>query len=156
MAADLSRLISPRSIAVVGASDDPRRIGGQPVRALKEFGFTGSVHPVNPRYGTVQGLPCTPDLTSIGAPCDVVLIAVAQPLVPGVIEECRRAGHPVRDRAERGLQEVGRVGRTPRRRSSTRRSSAAACGSSARTASGCSILADRVYAGFGSTFRTPT
>ena len=45
---DLSRFLNPRGIAIVGASADLSRIGGQPIRLLTEFGYQGQVYPVNP------------------------------------------------------------------------------------------------------------
>jgi acyl-CoA synthetase (NDP forming) len=47
-ASDLTRFLNPRGVAIVGASNDPARIGGQPIRLLSEFGYSGKVYPVNP------------------------------------------------------------------------------------------------------------
>ena len=52
--ASLDPLVRPRSVAVVGASDDPTRIGGRPIAYMKAQGFQGSVWPVNPRRQRVQ------------------------------------------------------------------------------------------------------
>jgi acyl-CoA synthetase (NDP forming) len=41
-------LLSPRTVAVVGASDNPDKVGGRPLRYLKDQGFTGRIYPVNP------------------------------------------------------------------------------------------------------------
>jgi len=46
---DFSRLVNPRAVAVVGASNDLTRIGGQPLKLLTEFGYQGKVYPVNPK-----------------------------------------------------------------------------------------------------------
>lgn len=84
-APDLSRLLSPRGVAVVGASTDMSRIGGQPIRLLTEYGYQGKIYPVNPKYAEIKGLPCYPDLGAVPKPCDVALIAVSAALVPGAI-----------------------------------------------------------------------
>jgi len=89
---DLTRFLSPRSIAVIGASNDADRIGGQTIKLLTNFGFKGNVYPVNPKYGEIAGLKCYPDVASVPRPCDVVLIAVAGAQVPAVIEQCGKAG----------------------------------------------------------------
>ncbi len=47
---DFARLLKPRAIAVVGASADISRIGGQPIPVLIESGFSGGIYPVNPKY----------------------------------------------------------------------------------------------------------
>jgi acetate---CoA ligase (ADP-forming) len=84
---DLSRFLNPRGVAVVGASNDLSRIGGQPLKLLTEFGYRGKVYPVNPKYREVKGLACYPDLTQVPQPCDVALIALSAQHVPGVIEQ---------------------------------------------------------------------
>ncbi|UOY02612.1 acetate--CoA ligase family protein [Blastococcus sp. PRF04-17] len=66
----------PSSVAVVGASDDTEKIGGRPLRYMREFGFAGRVVPVNPRRDTVQGLPAVPSLQDSPVVPDVALIAV--------------------------------------------------------------------------------
>ena len=57
----LDALFNPRSVAIIGASDDPNRIGGRPLRYLKESGFEGAIRPVNPRRDRVQGIEVYPD-----------------------------------------------------------------------------------------------
>lgn len=73
--ADLGRLLSPRGIAVGGVSNDASRIGGQALKLLTDFGYSGIIYPVNPKYGEIKGLACYPDVTSVPRPCDVALIA---------------------------------------------------------------------------------
>ena len=55
---DLTHLLSPRSVAVVGASDRAGNLGGDTVQRLRKFGFPGPVWPVNPNAQTVAGLKC--------------------------------------------------------------------------------------------------
>ena len=83
----LDHLLTPRSVAIIGASDDPTRIGGRPVNYFKNHGFEGGIYPVNPRRDTVQGLPAFPSLTDIPHDVDFVLVAVPAPLVNDVIRE---------------------------------------------------------------------
>ena len=51
----LARLLDPRSIAIIGASDDPAKTSGRPVLFLRRAGFKGAVYPINPRRPTVLG-----------------------------------------------------------------------------------------------------
>jgi len=67
---------TPAAVAVVGASDDPEKIGGRPLRYMREFGYAGTVIAVNPRRETVQGLPTVPTLADSPVVPDVVLVAV--------------------------------------------------------------------------------
>lgn len=108
---DLSRFLNPRGIAIVGASNDLTRIGGQPIRLLTEYGFKGNVYPVNPKYTEIKGLPCYPDLAAVPRPCDVALVALAAPQVPGVIAQCGKAGIPFALVLSAGFSEVGAAGR---------------------------------------------
>ncbi len=72
---DLQPLLAPRSIAVVGASDQPGT--GKAVLAnLRVCGFGGELVPVNPKYETVDGLPCVPDLSRLPHPVDLAIIAI--------------------------------------------------------------------------------
>ncbi|MCW8086252.1 acetate--CoA ligase family protein [Sabulicella glaciei] len=72
----LDPLIRPRSLAVVGASDDATRIGGRPIAYMKTRGFHGELWPVNPKRDTVQGIKCFSGVEALPAAPDVGLIAV--------------------------------------------------------------------------------
>lgn len=89
---DLSRIFSPRSIAIVGGSDNVTKIGGIPVDFNRRFGFEGPIFPVNPKPGLIQGLQPYPTLKSIGQPIDLAIIAVPESLVQGALEDAVEAG----------------------------------------------------------------
>jgi len=107
---DFSRLINPRAVAVVGASNDLARIGGQPLKLLTEYGYQGKVYPVNPKYPEIKGLKCYPDLASVPKPCDVALVALSAQHVIGVIEQCGAAGIPFAIVLSAGFSEIGADG----------------------------------------------
>ena len=77
----LDDLLSPRSITVVGASNDPTRIGGRPLSHMIQQKFDGDVYAVNPKRDTVQGLPAYSTVTDIPGDLDFVLVAVPAKLV---------------------------------------------------------------------------
>ncbi len=108
---DFSRLINPRGIAVVGASSDLTRIGGQPLKLLTEYGYQGKVYPVNPKHAQIKGLPCYAEVGSVPQPCDVALIALSAQHVPAVIAQCGAAGIPFAIVLSAGFSEVGADGR---------------------------------------------
>ena len=108
---DLSRFLNPRGVAVVGVSSDSARIGGQALRLLTDFGYTGRIYPVNPKYQELKGLPCYPDLTAVPQPCDVALIAVSAAQSAGAIEQCGKAGIPFALVLAGGFSEVGAEGK---------------------------------------------
>ncbi len=89
---DVRRLLSPRSVAVVGASDGPGNLGGTAVRFLKRFGFPGGIFPVNPGRETVADLPCFKSVAALPEPADLAIIAVSEARVVGVVRECAAAG----------------------------------------------------------------
>lgn len=107
---DFSRLINPRAVAVVGASNDLARIGGQPIKLLTDFGYQGKVYPVNPKYPEIKGLECYPDLAAVPKSCDVALIALSAQHVGGVIEQCGGAGIPFAIVLSAGFSEIGADG----------------------------------------------
>ncbi len=78
--ASLDPLLAPRSIAVVGASDDPTRIGGRPISYMLSQGyverFGGRILPVNPKRDRVQGLPAYPSIAALPETPDAAIIAV--------------------------------------------------------------------------------
>ena len=107
----LADLIAARSVAVIGASSDPARIGGRPVAFLLSSGFAGSIYPVNAKYTEVQGLPCYPDLASIPDRVDAAIVSVPARDVPDVIEDCGRKGVRAAVVFSSGFSEVGDEGR---------------------------------------------
>ncbi|MDD4903612.1 MAG: CoA-binding protein, partial [Candidatus Bipolaricaulis sp.] len=92
MGKDLSRLLSPRSVAVVGASPKPASVAGEILRNLKRCGFSGEVFAVNPKYEVVDGHRCVPSIGALPEPVDLGIIAVNRDLVLGVVEDCGRRG----------------------------------------------------------------
>lgn len=89
---NLERLLNPKSIAIIGASDDPARIGGRPIRYLREAGFQGEVVPINPNRSHVQGLKAYRTVFDYGAPIDAAIVAVSADGAMSVIRDCADAG----------------------------------------------------------------
>ena len=77
----LEPLLNPASIAIVGASNNPARIGGMPMAHLVKFGYAGPIYPINPKYAEVFGLRCWPDIEALPAAPDLVVLAIAAPEV---------------------------------------------------------------------------
>ena len=88
----LSALLAPRSVALVGASDDVTRIGGRPLRYMREAGFAGRIYPVNPRRETVQGLPALAGLGDLPEVPDVAILALPAAATLGAVEDCVARG----------------------------------------------------------------
>jgi acyl-CoA synthetase (NDP forming) len=106
----LQRLFNPRGIAIVGASAEPSRPGGQTVHALREQGYRGGVYPVNPKYGEVAGYRCYPSLAAIEEDCDLAVIALPAAQVPQVIAQCGDRGIGYAVVLGGGFRESGEAG----------------------------------------------
>ena len=88
----LSRLLSPRSVAVIGASADASRIGGRTVRMLRESGFAGPIYPVNPNRSEIQGLVSYPSIAAVPGPVDCAIIGIPAVGVVAALRDCAAAG----------------------------------------------------------------
>src|SRR3954463_1655415 len=92
MTKSLERLFNPRGIAIVGASGDVARFGGQTVRALNTFGFGGGVFPVNPKYAEIDGRRCYASVSDIEGDCDLAVIALPAAHVASTVRQCGKRG----------------------------------------------------------------
>ena len=61
----ISRLLQPRSVAIIGASADPTKTAGRPVAYLRKHGFAGAIYPVNPKADRIGDLRCYPDIAAL-------------------------------------------------------------------------------------------
>ncbi len=89
---ELDRLLEPRSIAVVGATDRPSSYGDIILRNLERIGFDGPVWGVNPRRDEIRGIPCFASLADLPEPADAVAVAVPAPHVPSTVESAADTG----------------------------------------------------------------
>ncbi|HQS09324.1 MAG: hypothetical protein B7Y12_06675 [Rhizobiales bacterium 24-66-13] len=103
-------LFQPRGIAVVGASADLSRIGGQPIQALKAAGYAGRIYPVNPKYDAIAGLPCMPSIAAIDGPCDMAVVAVRADAAADAVRACGAKGIGFAVILSGGFRETGPAG----------------------------------------------
>ncbi len=87
----LEPLLHPSTVAIIGASDDPTRIGGRPLRYMRDAGFEGRLYPVNPNRDSVQGLPARASVADLPEAIDTAIIAVPAPAVVETAEACAAA-----------------------------------------------------------------
>ena len=104
-------LLNPRSIAVVGASDNPDKAGGRPVSFLKRFGFAGAIYPINPQRAEVQGLPSFASVAALPEAPDLAVIAVGDRDVPAAVAACAKRGVKCAVVLSSGFGETGAAGR---------------------------------------------
>jgi acetate---CoA ligase (ADP-forming) len=89
---ELGRLLHPRTVAVVGATDRAGAYAGQTLLNLRALGYSGEVWGVNPRRSEAHGFRCFPSLRDCPSPPDAVVVAIPAPGVPAVIEEAGLVG----------------------------------------------------------------
>jgi acyl-CoA synthetase (NDP forming) len=104
----LSPLLKPRSIAIIGASDNKGRIGGVPVDLLKRAGFA-KIYPVNPKNETVQGLAAYKDIESVPEVVDLAIVAVSADATLPMLERCHALGIPAAMAYASGYAETNEV-----------------------------------------------
>ena len=107
----LSALLSPGGVALVGASDDVTRIGGRPLRYLRESGFAGKIYPVNPKRETVQGLKAFSSVAALPQAPDVAILAVPASGTVQAVRDCAERGVKAAIVFSAGFAETGDEGR---------------------------------------------
>ncbi len=107
----LKALTAPRTIALVGASNDPARLTARPMLFMQQHGFAGAIYPVNPKHKTVQGLVAYPSVAAIPDKIDHAMILVGTEHVVAAMQDCARAGVKVVSVLADGFAETGPRGR---------------------------------------------
>jgi acetyltransferase len=110
MSPALQHLLSPRSIAIVGASEDFNRVSGRPLKFLLDQGYPGAIYPVNPKHRTIAGLTCYPNVSAITEPVDLAIIAIPAAAVPATLTELGRKGVDAAIVFSSGFAEMGEQG----------------------------------------------
>jgi acyl-CoA synthetase (NDP forming) len=104
-------LLTPRSVAIIGASENADKIGGRPIRYLRDFGFQGRILPVNPSRALVQGLDAYPTVDALPEAPDAAIIAVAGQAAVGAVEACAARGVKAAIIMASGFGETGEAGK---------------------------------------------
>tara|TARA_B100000700_G_scaffold331567_2_gene465625 strand:- start:2360 stop:4504 length:2145 start_codon:yes stop_codon:yes gene_type:complete len=107
---DLSGLLEPKTIAVVGASENLAKPGGRAVRYLQSFGFKGKIIPINPGREYIAGLKCHKDIRDINEKIDLAIISLPAELVCNSLKNCQIAGVDAAVVYSSGFSEIGPLG----------------------------------------------
>ncbi|MEM3993035.1 MAG: CoA-binding protein, partial [Desulfurococcaceae archaeon] len=105
----LKALLEPKSIAVIGASRTPGKIGYVILKNIMNYGYKGKIYPINPNAHEILGLKAYPSVLSVPEEVDVAVIAIPAQEVPKAIEECGKKGVKVAVVISSGFSEVGNV-----------------------------------------------
>jgi acyl-CoA synthetase (NDP forming) len=107
---NLDAFFAPTSIAVIGASGDPNRIGGLPINYLKGQKFGGAIYPVNPNRTEVQGLRAYASIADIPSGIDLAIVAVPAPDAVAALRICDEKGVKAAIVFSAGFAEIGEQG----------------------------------------------
>lgn len=111
MIGTVDTLLRPQSVAVVGASEDPHKIGGRPLHLMRRQGYAGRLYPVSRSRTSVQGLPAWRDVDALPEAPDVAIIAVPGGEVEEAVAACARRGVGHALLFASGFGEVGAEGK---------------------------------------------
>ncbi|NQU27384.1 MAG: acetate--CoA ligase family protein [Candidatus Marinimicrobia bacterium] len=106
---DIKYLFEPRSIAVIGASANPSKIGHIIVKNIIEAGYKGKIYPVNPKGGEILGIDIVSSLTDIADEIDVATIAIPARFTAAAVKMCAEAGVKHLPIISSGFSEIGNL-----------------------------------------------
>lgn len=112
----LESALNPRSVAIIGASENIHKIGGRPIYYMQRGGFAGTIYPINPSRQEVQGLKSYPSLSALSEVPELVLIVVAGQKAVEAVEECAAIGVKSVVVIASGFGEVDEAGRAVQQR----------------------------------------
>lgn len=87
---NIAALFNPKTVAVIGASESPRKLGYHVMKSLTDGGFEGRIVPVNPGSTEIMGIPSSPSIDAFPDPIDLAIVVVPAQVVPKIFEECER------------------------------------------------------------------
>ncbi|MDI6819654.1 MAG: CoA-binding protein [Candidatus Hodarchaeaceae archaeon] len=106
----LSSFFEPSSVAVVGASREPGKLGYEILRNIIEAGFKGKLYPINPKADEILGLKCYPSVKDVQDDIELAVIIVPARFVPSVMTDCAAKGVPAAAIISGGFRESGAPG----------------------------------------------
>jgi len=107
---NISRLMNPRSVAVIGASGDAQKTSGRPITFLRKHGFEGRLYPVNPRYAEIDGLTCYPNIAALPEVPDAAIILLGPDRANQAVAELAALGTAAAIVLAGGYSEAGEEG----------------------------------------------
>ncbi|MCK4655387.1 MAG: CoA-binding protein, partial [candidate division Zixibacteria bacterium] len=106
----LDGLFKPRSVAIVGASNNPLSIGHIIIQNLVDHDFKGPIYPINPKSKVIKSFKTYPSVGDVPDEIDLVNISIKNSLVPSVLEDCGKKGVKFAIVHTAGFKEVGEEG----------------------------------------------
>jgi len=104
----MNKLINPKSIAIIGASKNPSKIGHSILKNLINYGYKGKIYPINPKYEEIKGLKCYKSVLDVPEDIDCAVIVVPNEVAIKVLEECGQKKIKFVVMITSGFKEIGR------------------------------------------------
>jgi len=104
----ISSLLQPKSVAIIGASATPGKIGNTVVLNLQKSGYKGKIYPINPKADEILGIKAYPDIRSVPGDVDLAAICIPAKYVAESLKECGEKGVKALSIITSGFSEVGR------------------------------------------------
>jgi acyl-CoA synthetase (NDP forming) len=105
----LDYFFRPKSVAVIGASRNPKKVGHVILRNFIEGKFAGKIYPINPNAEEMFGLRTYPSVARVPGKIDLAVICIPAPIVPKTLDECGRKGVKAVIIISGGFREIGNV-----------------------------------------------
>ena len=106
---NLRYIFRPKSIAIIGASGSPAKVGAVVLKNLVEGNFSGKIYPINPKYDELAGMKCYPSVTAVREKIDCAIVATPAQFVPKILEQCGKKKIKGVVVLSGGFSEVGNV-----------------------------------------------
>ncbi|MFD1047750.1 acetate--CoA ligase family protein, partial [Kibdelosporangium lantanae] len=103
----MTRLMNPKAVAVIGASDQEGKIGNSVMKNLVNGGYAGEIHPINPKASSILGRTAYASIGDVPGDVDVAVFAIPAKFVPAALEECGAKGVPAAVLIPSGFAETG-------------------------------------------------
>jgi len=107
----LDMFFNPGSVAVIGASENPKKLGHRILLNVVNGGYKGAIYPINPTAKEILGLKCYPSVSDIPGPLDMAVIVIPAAAVIGIVDECGRKGVKGVVVITAGFREAGEKGK---------------------------------------------
>ncbi|MBW2183506.1 MAG: acetate--CoA ligase family protein [Deltaproteobacteria bacterium] len=106
----LKNFFEPKSVAVLGASDTPRKVGYDVLKNLVQSGYKGKCYPINPKSPEIQGLKAYPNLSAIDANIDLLIYIIPPQFILSTLDECKKKNIDSIIAISAGFKETGSEG----------------------------------------------
>jgi acetyltransferase len=106
---NLKKVFNPKSVAIVGASSEPGKVGYQILNNVIHDGYKGKIYPINKKAKEILGVACFPSLLDVPTDIDFAVIAVPAPMVEGVLKECAKKNVKGAVVITSGFSEIGKI-----------------------------------------------